>query len=117
MEGPGAQKGSTIVYSARFFLNRGDEVTPDYTSIEMYGDRIPTRLVEGVELIEHETLLGKRRVIAGVEKALLGMTPGSYRAVLIPPHLGYGARGLGDLIPPNALLKSKLWVHEVRSTA
>ncbi len=112
-EGPTAQKGSSISFSARFFLNRGDEVTPDYKSIEMYGDAVPTIIVEGVKLIEHKTLLGKRRTIAGVEKALIGMSPGSYREVLIPPHLAYGAKGLGDLIPPNALLKTKLWVHEV----
>ena len=44
-DGPTAQKGSSISYSARFFLNRGDEVTPDFKSIEMYGDAVPTIVV------------------------------------------------------------------------
>ena len=113
-DGPTAQKGSSISYSARFFLNRGDEVTPDFKSIEMYGDAIPTIVVEGVKLIEHTILLGKRRSIAGIEKALIGMSPDSYREVVIPPHLGFGTRGLGDSIPPNALLRVKLWVHDVQ---
>ena len=116
-DGPTAQKGSSISYSARFFLNRGDEVTPDFKSIEMYGDAVSTIVVEGVKLIEHTILLGKRRAIAGIERALIGMSPGSYREVVIPPHLGYGTKGLGDLIPPNALLKSKLWVHGVQHAA
>jgi FKBP-type peptidyl-prolyl cis-trans isomerase 2 len=92
-------------------------VTPDYQFIEQYGDAVPTVVVEGVKLIRHTLLLGKRRAIAGVEKALTGMSPGSYREVIIPPHLGYGARGLGNLIPPNALLKAKLWVHTVQPAA
>lgn len=116
-EGPTAQKGSNVSYSARFFLNRGDEVTPDYELIRMHGTAVSTKIVEGVTLVEHKVLLGKRRVIAGIERALLGMSSGSYREVLIPPQLGYGAKGLGDLIPPNSLLRSKLWVHSVHYTS
>ncbi len=114
-DGLTAQKGSSISYSARFFLHRGDEVTHDYRSIEMYGGAVPTIVVEGVKLIEHKTILGKRRTIAGVEKALIGMSPGSYRDVMIPPHLAYGIKGLGEMIPANALLRSKLWVHDVQA--
>ena len=103
-----------LSYSARFFLKRGDEVTPDFKSIEMHGDAVPTVVVEGVKLINHTLLLGKRRAIAGVEKALIGMSAGSYREVMTPPHLGYGTKGPGDTIPPNALLKTKLWVHRIQ---
>lgn len=113
-EGRAARKGSMLAYSARFFLNRGDEVTPDHESIRRYGAALSIRIVEDVALIEHQILLGKRRAIAGVERALVGMSAGSYREVLIPPQLAYGANGLGDLIPPNALLRAKLWVHVVR---
>ena len=115
-EGRPAQKGDRVTYSARLYLRRGDEVTPDYGSIDRYGDRVPTREVDGVRLIEHETVLGKRRAIAGVERMLTGLTPGSYREAVIPPHLAYGEKGLGDLIPPDAMLRVRLWVHTVETT-
>lgn len=112
-DGTAASKGSKVRYSARFYLRRGDEVTPDYKSIAAYGERIATRFVDGVELIEHVTTLGKRQMIAGMGMALADMTAGSYREVLIPPHLAYREKGLGKLIPPNALLKAHVWMHEV----
>lgn len=112
-DGPKAGKGSHIKYSARFYLRRGDEVTPDFESIALYGDRVPTRTVEGTRLIEHSTILGRRRPIAGIERAIMGLPAGSYREVIIPPHLGYGEKGLGDRIPPNALLRVEIWLHEV----
>ena len=112
-DGPRAKKGAHVTYSARFYLRRGDEVTPDYASISRYGDRIPRRIVEGVELIEHSTILGKRRAIAGIERILDGLSPGSYREAVIPPQLAYGEKGLGDSIPANAILRAQVWVHDV----
>ena len=93
LDGPTVQKGDTVKYSARFFLNRGEEVTQDYKSIELYGDRLATREVEGVELIEHSTVVGKRQSIAGIELALRGLSSGSFREVLTPPHLAFGKKG------------------------
>ncbi len=108
-----ARRGSTVRYSARIFLRRGDEVTPDYATILCHEDRLPTRKVEGARLIEHTTILGKRRAIAGVERMLDGLAAGSYREAIIPPHLAYGKKGLGQLIPADALLRIKVWVHDV----
>lgn len=113
-EGIAAGKGDCVKFSARFFLNKGDEVTRDFKSIEMYGDQLPLREIDGIRLIEHTTILGKRQSIAGVEVALTGLTPGSYREVVIPPHLAYGDRGQG-VIPPGAVLKAKVWLHEISS--
>jgi len=117
VEGTTASKGSTIKFSARLYLRRGDEVTPDFKSIERYGDRVPTREVEGIRLIEHSTVLGKRRTIAGIERMLGGLSAGSFREAIIPPHLAYGKKGLGDLIPPNAMIRAKVWVHDVEPGA
>ena len=69
--------------------------------------------MEGVELIEHSTILGKRRAIAGIERILDGLSPGSYREAVIPPQLAYGEKGLGDSIPANAILRAQVWVHDV----
>jgi FKBP-type peptidyl-prolyl cis-trans isomerase FkpA len=48
--------------------------------------------------------LGARRVIAGWDEGVQGMKIGGTRKLTIPPELGYGARGAGGVIPPNATL-------------
>ncbi|MEO7067059.1 MAG: FKBP-type peptidyl-prolyl cis-trans isomerase [Rhodanobacter sp.] len=48
--------------------------------------------------------VGEGRVIAGWDQGLVGMRVGGTRTLLIPSELGYGARGAGGDIPPNASL-------------
>jgi peptidylprolyl isomerase len=48
--------------------------------------------------------LGQGRVIRGWDEGVATMKIGGQRTLVIPPELGYGARGAGNVIPPNATL-------------
>ena len=48
--------------------------------------------------------LGQGEVIRGWDEGVAGMKVGGSRVLTIPPEMGYGARGAGGVIPPNATL-------------
>src|SRR5689334_6561489 len=92
-EGNPARKGDQVIYNTRIFLHKGDEVLMN----EAQAQHLPAEMLrheDGGVFVDHRMLLGKRRAIAGVEIALIGMRPGGYRKVRISPHLAYRQKGM-----------------------
>lgn len=79
----------------------GKHVSVQYTGWLESGKEFDSSLDVG-DPIEFD--LGKGMVIKGWDEGIAGMKVGGKRQLHIPPALGYGARGAGSAIPPNATL-------------
>ncbi|MCW5729778.1 MAG: FKBP-type peptidyl-prolyl cis-trans isomerase [Alphaproteobacteria bacterium] len=58
--------------------------------------------------------LGAGRVIRGWDEGIVGMKEGGRRTLIIPAALGYGSRGAGGVIPPNATLLFEVELLRIR---
>ena len=110
--GAPAKKGDRVLYNLKLFLNKGDEVLLKERQAEYLPEQ-KIRTEGNYRFVDHSSELGSRQAIAGVEYSLLGMKQGGYRKVRVSPHLAYREHGLGDLIPPNAVLIIELWLRQL----
>jgi FKBP-type peptidyl-prolyl cis-trans isomerase len=95
-------------------IGAGPEITPG-TRVRV---RYVGRLLDGTEFDRtlrrpFELTVGAGEVIAGWDRGLLGMRLGGARRLVIPPELGYGARGAPPAIPPNATLVFDIELVEI----
>ena len=68
----------------------------------------PVKIGETVRSDPFWFTIGKKTVIEGWDEAVRGMKAGGVRRVIGPPHLGYGAEGLGRKVPPNSELITEI---------
>jgi len=123
--------GISIVIFVLFFLGYADADSSQFTKIDVKIG-IGKEAVSGKEVSVHYTgwlfdkssidnkgikfdssrdrpgnftfPLGAGRVIKGWDQGVLGMKVGGQRTLIIPSSMGYGTRGAGNIIPPNATL-------------
>lgn len=79
----------------------GDTVSVHYTGTLQNGTKFDSSRDRNQAF---DFLLGRGQVIAGWDEGVAGMRVGDRRRLTIPSALGYGSRGAGSVIPPNATL-------------
>lgn len=79
----------------------GQQVSVHYTGWLTDGKKFDSSLDRGQPF---KFMLGAGQVIPGWDKGVAGMKVGGKRKLTIPPQMGYGERGAGGVIPPNATL-------------
>jgi FKBP-type peptidyl-prolyl cis-trans isomerase len=96
-DGPVAKKGSTVVVHYTGWLKSGKKFDSSRDSGEPFS--FP---------------LGAGKVIKGWDEGVAGMKVGGKRKLTIPPELGYGKRGAGEDIPPDAELTFEVELLKVQ---
>ena len=91
--------------------HKGDNVSLHYSGFLVDGTMFDSSYGRNQPF---EFPLGAGRVIKGWDEGVALLSVGTKAKFIIPPHLGYGSRGAGGLIPPNATLIFEVELLEVK---
>ncbi len=103
-EGAAIAKGATAVVHYTGWLHDSSKPDNKGTKFDSSRDRDDP----------FEFSLGAGQVIRGWDEGVVGMKVGGQRRLTIPPGMGYGARGAGGVIPPNATLVFDVELVEIK---
>jgi FKBP-type peptidyl-prolyl cis-trans isomerase FkpA len=101
MDSPNELKIEVLKEGAGVAAKAGDTVTVHYTGWLTNGTKFDSSVDRGEAFVFP---LGAGMVIKGWDQGVAGMKVGEKRKLTIPSSLGYGERGAGGVIPPNATL-------------
>lgn len=108
MNNPEPQPLPTVLTATDVVIGTGIEATPGKKVTVTYIGALPDGTVFDASKNHGDGTfsftLGAGQVIQGWDKGVAGMKVGGKRQLVIPPDMGYGSRGAGDAIPPNATL-------------
>ena len=82
-------------------VKKGQQLSMHYTGTLEDGTKFDSSRVRNDPF---KFQIGIGQVIKGWDEGIIGMCPGEKRKLVIPPHLGYGEQGAGDVIPGGATL-------------
>ena len=91
---------------------KGALVLAHYEGFLEDGTKFDSSLDKGTPF---QFVFGTGRVIKGWDQGLVGMKEGGKRELMVPSHLAYGERQIGNIIPPHSNLKFFVELLEVRT--
>lgn len=89
----------------------GDEVSVHYVGTFEDGQKFDSSYDRGVPFV---FIIGQGQVIAGWDEGVSGMSVGEKRILTVPPELGYGSTGAGEVIPPNETLIFEIELLDIK---
>lgn len=81
------------------YPKRGDKLKMHYTGVLSNGEKFDSSRDRGEPF---EFIIGVGQVIDGWDEGIIKMSKGQRANLYIPSHMGYGSKGAGGVIPPNA---------------
>lgn len=107
----GLQYEDLVVGTVGDFPKKGQTLLVHYTGTLENGKKFDSSVDRNQPF---KMVYGETSVIQGWVEGLATMKVGGKRKLIIPPNLGYGTRGAGDLIPPNSTLIFEVELLEIK---